>query len=122
MPRGRRDGFSLIETLVAMTVLAVSATVILSATETHTQTVTAVTDRTVARWVAQNSMVDLERGQQVPTTVQMVRKDWLVHSHRSGTNDPDLGRVDLTVALMSTPDTVLARLTGFLDVTRGGKQ
>ena len=88
MPRDAQSGFSLIETLVAMAVLAVSATAILSATETHTHTVAAVTDRTVARWVAQNSMVDAQSRRQVPDRVEMGPKAWLVRVDQSATADP----------------------------------
>ncbi|MEL6883894.1 MAG: type II secretion system minor pseudopilin GspI [Pseudomonadota bacterium] len=116
MPRDAQSGFSLIETLVAMAVLAVSATAILSATETHTHTVAAVTDRTVARWVAQNSMVDAQSRRQVPDRVEMGPKAWLVRVDQSATADPDLGRVDITVATAAIPDVVLARLTGFVDL------
>ncbi|MEO1554853.1 MAG: type II secretion system minor pseudopilin GspI [Pseudomonadota bacterium] len=122
MHRGNQSGFSLIETLVAMTVLSVSATAILSATETHTHTVTAVTERTVALWVAQNSMIELEEGRKVPDTIRMGHMAWQVRADRAATNDPDLGRFDLSVAPASTPDTVLARLTGFFDVARGATE
>ena len=118
MKRGGQNGFSLIETLVAMTVLAVSATAILSATETHTQTVTAVKDRTVAKWVAQNSLVALEQGKQPATTVQMGRGEWVVSVDRTATADPDLDRIDIGVAQALAAGVVLARLPGFVDVTR----
>ncbi|WP_299044389.1 type II secretion system minor pseudopilin GspI [uncultured Tateyamaria sp.] len=118
MKRLEQSGFSLIETLVAMAVLAVSATAILSATETHTHTVSAVTERTLARWIAQNSLVVLEQGRQAEATVQMGRGEWQVRVARSDTVDPDLQRVDIAVARLSAANVVLARLTGFVDVTR----
>ncbi|MEL7133259.1 MAG: type II secretion system minor pseudopilin GspI [Pseudomonadota bacterium] len=113
------DGFSLIETLVAMTVLAVSSSVILSATEAHTRSVTAVAERTIARWVAQNAMTELETGAAPTLRAQMAGRNWVVSLGRAETADPDLGRVDILVAAASDPDVALARLTGFVDVGRG---
>ncbi len=120
MVRNTQSGFSLIETLVAMTVLAVSATAILSASETHTQTVTAITERTLARWVAQNNLAFLDMGRSLPARVQMGGIDWQVRNEHTNTSDPDLGRVDISIATMKTPDVVLARLTGFVDLTLVG--
>jgi len=118
--RNTQSGFSLIETLVAMTVLAVSATAILSASETHTQTVSAITERTLARWVAQNNLAILDLGRPLPARVQMGGIDWQVRSEQTNTSDPDLGRIDISIAPMTTPDVVLARLTGFVDLAREG--
>ncbi|WP_299613660.1 type II secretion system minor pseudopilin GspI [uncultured Tateyamaria sp.] len=119
MRAAKTDGFSLIETLVAMTVLAVSSSVILSATEAHTRAVTAVTDRTIARWVAQNAMVQLEAGREMSGTVRMGGTEWEVRVDQSATPDPDLERVDILVATTVTRDVVLARLTGFIDTASG---
>ncbi len=118
MTRDGQGGFSLIETLVAMTVLAVSATAILSAAERHTQTVSAVTERMLASWVAQNSLVALEQGRQAATIVQMGHSEWLVRVETSATGDPDLSRIDISVAQSSAAEVVLARLTEFVDVAR----
>lgn len=113
------DGFSLIETLVAMSVLAVSSSVILSATEAHTRSVTAVNERTQARWIAQNAMTELELGYSIAPSVQLGGTSWVVQLERSATADPDLGRVDVVVTTASAPGVVLAQLTGFVDLKRG---
>lgn len=118
----QQDGFSLIETLVALAVLAVSATAILGATETHTRTIAAVSDRLLAQWVAQNSMVSLRVAQEVPQVQQMGRTDWRVSLDRTATGDPDLIRADISVSSAAAPDTVLARLTGFVARPNGGAE
>lgn len=119
MARDGQNGFSLIEALVAMTVLAVSATAILSAAEAHTRSVTAVHERTLARWVAQNAMTGFDERLDVPDIMQMGRMEWRVRTDQTDTRDPDIGRLDITVALAAAPDVVLARLTGFVDVAEG---
>ena len=108
-------GFSLIETLVALTVLSVSATAILSATETHTRAVSAVTERRVASWVAQNALVSVSLAAAAQDRVRMGSTDWNVAIARVSTRDPDLARVDISVASAAQPQVVLARLTGFVD-------
>ena len=112
----KQAGFSLIETLVAMTVLAVSATAILSATETHTRTVAAVTERRIAGWVAQDALVSLSITGAAPTPVRMGQRDWQVTTTQTATRDTDLARVDISVAAATAPETELARLTGFVDI------
>lgn len=113
------EGFSLIETLVAMSVLAVSSSVLLSATEAHTRSVTAVTERTLARWVAQNAMTELELGGILTPSVQLGGTSWIVRLERAATADPDLGRADVLVTTSSDPAVVLARLSGFIDLKKG---
>jgi general secretion pathway protein I len=114
MTRHKSDGFSLIEALVALSVLAVSASVILSAAERHTHNITALTERAHARWVAQNHMTRLQAGAvDLAPVVSMGGQDWRVTERRSATADPDLLRVDLTVARASG-QTPLGFLTGFI--------
>jgi general secretion pathway protein I len=117
MARSTDGGFSLIEALVALSVLAVSASVILSATENHTKSVTALTDRTQARWVAQNRLTRLQTGEKtLPARVAMGGQDWRVTQKQSETSDPDLWRVDISVGRAVDPSDI-AFLTGF--VARG---
>ncbi len=53
-PRDPQAGFTLIETLVAMTVLAVGAMTLLTGVERHATATRGLEDRIVARWVAEN--------------------------------------------------------------------
>lgn len=114
MPDAQDNGFSLIETLVALTVLAVSSSIILSSAEAHTATVIALKERTHARWVAQNRLELLRGGKEdLPLVVAMGGQDWHVTQTETITNDPDIRRVEVSVA-RSHDGTDFAFLTGFI--------
>ncbi|KKK60035.1 hypothetical protein LCGC14_3028410, partial [marine sediment metagenome] len=56
MTRDTEAGFTLIEALVAMAVLATSAVSLLAAVETHIGRISELERRTAARWVAENAL------------------------------------------------------------------
>ena len=120
MTRGKDKGFSLIETLVAMTVLSVSPAVLLSAVEEHTRSIAAVADRATARWIAENQLVELRLGMEGSAgTARVSGRDWWIKTQASNTADPDLIRVDISVGPLPDRDAPLARLTGFVDKAAG---
>ena len=62
MTRAPEAGFTLIETLVALAILAMSAMALLSATEAHIRTIAALETRAAAQWVAENHLAELSVG------------------------------------------------------------
>ena len=119
IPR-RRGGFTLIEILVALAIVAIG----LAAAVRATSQVIAATDsarlRLVASWVAQDRLAE-----------HSARADWLAPGTGSGsatqgpftfawretvsaTSDPSLRRIDIAVAGAERPDYVVAHLTGYL--------
>jgi general secretion pathway protein I len=111
MMRQPDAGFTLIEALVAMTVLALGAVSLLAATEGHTARITAITDRTIARWVAENRLAELRLGLTgLPDQTDMLGHDWRVTTTLTPTSDPALQR--LTVDVARTGDTLVS-LNGY---------
>lgn len=108
-------GFSMIEALVAMTVLALGAVSLLIATESHTSRITEVIDRTTARWVAENRLAELRLGLAPGSgDPDMLGRRWRVTAQISATTDADLQAVTIGVGLADQPgDAVLARLDGY---------
>jgi general secretion pathway protein I len=113
-------GFTLIEILVALAIVAIG----LAAAVRATLHVTAGTEnarvRLVATWVAQDRLAE-----------HSARADWPVPGMVSGsatqgpfafawresvsaTADPALRRIDIAIAETARPDYVVARLTGYL--------
>ncbi len=122
MKQQRDAGFTLIEALVALTVLSVTAVSLLSATQGHIRRIAALNDRVVARWVAENRLVELSLGYpDLPETVWMSGVSWRVSARIAPTSDPDLARADIAVSLAGAFDNrgALARLTGFIDLGDG---
>ena len=121
--RGRASdgstGFTLMEALVALAILAIASVGLLRATEAHTDTVRGLQTRAVAQWVAENRLVEL--GLQTPPvvatvqTVEMLDRLWTVRVEVKPSEDPDLALVNVAVSPQGARQPA-ARLTGFVDL------
>lgn len=75
------NGFSLIEVLVALMVLAVASVGLISATEAYVDTVNSSEKRALAQWVAENKIVELTVSGQRPKASELVEsmgRSWKV--------------------------------------------
>ena len=108
-------GFTLLEVLVALAVLAVGAVSLLTATQTHVARISDIEERTVARWVADNSLAAARLGEEQQDRVTMLGRQWRVGVTRQATADPALERVNIGVALASARSDIFT-LTGFVDI------
>ncbi len=116
----RSSGFTLIEILVALALLAVALAAGMRALAQATYGAGTLKARTLALWVAQNRLAAIQlapaqlartdtQGQAAQANVSFV---WKVSV--SGTPNPAFRRVDIVVAEAAVPDYVLARLTGYV--------
>ena len=120
MTRAPDAGFTLIETLVALAVLATSAVALLGATEAHIARIADLQSRAAAQWAAENMLAELTLDvppDAAPEPVMGIAFDMAATTTPTG--DPDLARVEIT-ATDAGSGRVYARLTGFLD-TGGGR-
>lgn len=117
MPRKQdRKGYSLMEAMVALFVLAIASTGLLMATRAHIDGVGQLEDRVMGQWVAENRLVELglaDAAAEQPR-VTLLGRVWRVDVQRRPTDDPDLTAVEVTVSRAES-DTVAARLRGFID-------
>jgi general secretion pathway protein I len=115
---GRR-GFTLVEALVALTVLAVASAGLIRATEAHVDQVRGLQIRTIAQWVAENRLVEIQVGQAVPVArtdrVDMLGRSWDVAVGLSASEDPDLAAVTVAVSPAGASRSSVV-LTGFVDI------
>jgi general secretion pathway protein I len=107
-------GFTLIETLVALAVLAMSATALLAATQAHIARIRGLEVRAAAAWTAENHLTERALGL-APTTTPppMLGIAFTLSEEATPTTDPDLQKLVITV---TDPADGLgyARLTGFV--------
>lgn len=111
-------GFTLIEVLVAMTILAVGVTALLSASGASAFRSSKLREREVGRWVAANHLNTLQALPTWPdlgtknTEVDMAKQTWFV---RTRTKKEDLGlrRMDIEVRLDVDQEGYVYSVTGF---------
>ena len=117
-PHDPEAGFTLIEALVVMAVLATGAVGLLTAAERHAAMARQLGDRTIARWAAENRLAEIALG--LPgggDRVEVMGTLWRVTSAVLPTADPDLVRVDVAVAPPEAGDGQIVRMTGFFDTS-----
>ncbi len=124
--RGRRrsgrcdDGFTLIEILVAVAILAVALAATTRAAAVATDGARETRARLLATWAAENRIAELRARHVFPSagTTNFAAQEGnlalAVEETVSETPNPTLRRVDLAVADARDPARVLTRLTGYV--------
>ena len=114
MRRPRDAAFTLIETLVALAVLALSAVAILGATQAHVARIGGLEARAAALWAAQNHLAEIGLGLAPPAeAAPVLGYRFRLEVTTSATADPELTRLDITATEIDSGRR-LARLTGFV--------
>lgn len=116
----RARGFTLVEVLVAVAVLAIAMAGVIGAMARQASNAGYLKQRTMALWVAHNRLAELQIQAQAPDTgrsdgkVQMGGAEWEWNAAVIKTEDPRLRRVDIEVRAPEQKDGSLAQITGFL--------
>lgn len=115
------EGFTLVEVLVALVILAVAATGLISAAEAHVDSIRALEARAAAQWVAENRIVELtvskEPRPDMSQTVDMLGQSWAVAIARRQSDDPELQAMTISVAPEDGPEP-LVTMNFFLEAPR----
>jgi general secretion pathway protein I len=91
-------GFSVMEALVAMTVLAVTAAGFIEAAHQSVRQTDQVTDRTLARWVGEDALAQLRAGQEAaPGLTEAWGRRFRLSVSRAPSEVPALDRVRVQV-------------------------
>lgn len=99
----RNAGFTLLEVLIAVAVLALALTAIISGGANYARSASDLRDKTLALWVAHDRFAEIDLQPTWPQTgdssdeVTMGGTTWTWHVHVSGTQDPTLRRLDIQV-------------------------
>ena len=113
-------GFTLVEVLVALAILAIALAATTRAASLATDGARETRARLLATWTAANRVADLRARQAFPSPavstarVEQGGLSLLIEETVAETPNPTLRRVDLAVSDAREPGRVLTRLTAFL--------
>jgi general secretion pathway protein I len=111
-------GFTLIEAMVAMAILAIASVGVMAAAETHIDTVRGLERRASAQMVAENALTEAEAGLPLDTgngrEVTMLAWRWQVRSLLRPSDDPDMRQIVIEVRAPGEV-TPTVSLRGFVD-------
>jgi general secretion pathway protein I len=113
-------GFTLLEVVVALAVLAVALAAGVAAVSSGARTAAALQQRTYAHWVAMNRLAELQVTRQWPEigvstgTELLARHDWHWRMTVSATPNDFIRQVDVSVRAAPDDPAALVTLPGFL--------
>jgi len=113
-------GFTLVEVLVALAVLAIALVAVLRTMGQAVDTTIALRERNVALWVAQNRLTEhqIRRNWPSPDTkegeAEIGGEQWFWREQVSTTPEPRIRRIEITVRRDTDSPNTQAKLVGFL--------
>ncbi len=121
-------GFTLLEVLVALVIVALGLMAAFGQVNQSLTVASRLREKTIANWVAVNEMTQLRLLGEFPAIssrsdeVEMARVNWRYTIKVVKTPVEALRRVDISVAMVDRPDTVVTTLTGFIGRPPAGAQ
>lgn len=113
-------GFTLLEILIALTIFAVAAAGLLSATTLNSKQTALLENKTFAAVIAQNRLAVfhaahtwIEPGE-TSETASMAGREWDVNITVSPTARADMEKIEVSVSLHAVPQAPLVSLVGYL--------
>ncbi|WP_240433413.1 type II secretion system minor pseudopilin GspI [Solimonas sp. K1W22B-7] len=120
----RMRGFTLIEMLVAVAVVAIAMGAIITGLARYADNAARLREKTVALWVAHNRLTELELQRAWPDIgksdgeVMMAGVKWKWFVEIKATPDPHLRRADIRVQPLKRKDDVMSLSAFFADTGR----
>ena len=114
----RTRGFTLVEVLVAMAILAIGVSALVSASGASAHRSKLLSDREFGRWIAANHLNTIQAMPGSPevgtsnTEVEMMNRTWHVRT-RTKKEQLDLLRMDIEVRLTKDSEGFIYSVTGF---------
>lgn len=120
MNRSQAGGFTLVEVLVALAIIAFGLIAVFGQMGQSATAALHLREKTIAHWVAMNTLTELRLSGQFPDVgtqsddIEMANIRWRYEIKISETASPDLRRADVSVSFEDGPDRPVATATGFL--------
>lgn len=117
---GPENGFTLVEVLVALAIIAFGLVAVFSQLSQSATAAARLREKTLAHWVAVDRLTELRLSGAFPgegvssDEIEMANTRWRYEVKVSATDTDDLRRADVSVAYADSPDRPLATVTGFL--------
>lgn len=111
----RAEGFSLIEALVALAILAIASVGLMRTVEAHIDSTRALERRATAMWVAENRLAEIAIDGKIDakSETEMLGQQWRIAVTATKTDDPEILKIRIQV--FGSEATPLASLDGFAD-------
>lgn len=116
----RAGGFTLIEVLVAMTIIAVGVSALVASAAASSWRAEYLREREFARWIASNELATRQAvaaWPEIGTTnseTEMARSRWFIRTRTQKVADPDLRRLDIEVRKDRSEESYIYSVTGFV--------
>lgn len=120
----RSSGFTLLEVLIALVVLAVALAAAVTATSRYVDNSAYLRNRSLAHWVAMNRITEAYLATEWPGVGKkrgdelMGGNEWAWSREVLATADDDVRRVEVEVRVSEDDDRPVATLVGFIGRTR----
>src|SRR5690349_7808336 len=121
MRRSRSAGFTLIEVLVALAVIALGLTAVIKALNDYTDATNYTRQKTLASWIATNKLTEISVAPAWPALgdydedAEFARQQWRCAIEVSETPVENLRRVDVTVSLVAKPEVVIHKVSALVE-------
>jgi len=113
-------GFTLVEVLVALAVLAIALAAVMRAMAQAIDTTATLREHEVALWVAENRLIQHQMSQDWPSVdttdgdTDMGGRKWYWREQVSSTPEPKMRRIEITIRETADSKDTVAKLVGYL--------